>query len=148
VTVSPRARELVVAAAEAAADKLAEDIIAFDVGDQLVITDVFVLCSASNDRQVRAVVEGIEERLRTLGAKPVRREGEREGRWVLLDFIDIIVHVQHSEERVYYSLERIWKDCPVVELPEEVREHNRRRAAVTRDDRSEVVHHGITGAAS
>jgi ribosome-associated protein len=148
VTVSPRARELVVAAAEAAADKLAEDIIAFDVGDQLVITDVVVLCSASNDRQVRAVVEGIEERLRTLGAKPVRREGEREGRWVLLDFIDIIVHVQHSEERVYYSLERIWKDCPVVELPEEVREHNRRRAAVTRDDRSEVVHHGITGAAS
>jgi ribosome-associated protein len=149
VTVSPRAHELAVAAAEAAADKLADDIIAFDVGDQLVITDVFVLCSASNDRQVRAVVEGIEERLRTLGAKPVRREGEREGRWVLLDFIDIIVHVQHSEERVYYSLERIWKDCPVVELPEEVREHNRRRAAVTRDsDADDVVHHGITGAAS
>ena len=114
MTVSPRARELAAAAAEAAADKLADDIIAFDVGDQLVITDVFVLCSASNDRQVRAVVDGIEERLRTLGAKPVRREGEREGRWVLLDFIDIIVHVQHSEERVYYALERLWKDCPVI----------------------------------
>jgi ribosome-associated protein len=148
VTLSPRARELAAAAAEAAADKLADDIIAFDVGDQLVITDVFVLCSASNDRQVRAVVEGIEERLRTLGAKPVRREGEREGRWVLLDFIDIIVHVQHSEERVYYSLERIWKDCPVVELPEEVREHNRRRARATDDSHSDVVRHGITGAAS
>jgi ribosome-associated protein len=148
VTVSPRARELAAAAAEAAADKLADDIIAFDVGDQLVITDVFVLCSASNDRQVRAVVDGIEERLRTLGAKPVRREGEREGRWVLLDFIDIIVHVQHSEERVYYSLERIWKDCPVVELPDVVREHNRRRAGATDDNRSDVVHHGITGAAS
>ena len=148
MTVSPRARELAAAAAEAAADKLADDIIAFDVGDQLVITDVFVLCSASNDRQVRAVVDGIEERLRTLGAKPVRREGEREGRWVLLDFIDIIVHVQHSEERVYYSLERIWKDCPVVELPAAVREHNRRRAGATDDDRSDVVHHGITGAAS
>ena len=127
MTVSTRARELAIAAAEAAADKLADDIIAFDVSEQLVITDVFVLCSASNDRQVRSVVEGIEERLRTLGAKPVRREGEREGRWVLLDFIDIIVHVQHSEERVYYSLERIWKDCPVVELPDEVREHNARR---------------------
>jgi ribosome-associated protein len=148
VTVSPRARELAAAAAEAAADKLADDIIAFDVGDQLVITDVFVLCSASNDRQVRAVVDGIEERLRTLGAKPVRREGEREGRWVLLDFIDIIVHIQHSEERVYYSLERIWKDCPVVELPEAVREHNRRRARATDDSRSDVVRHGITGAAS
>jgi ribosome-associated protein len=148
VTVSPRARELTAAAAEAAADKLADDIIAFDVGDQLVITDVFVLCSASNDRQVRAVVDGIEERLRTLGAKPVRREGEREGRWVLLDFIDIIVHVQHSEERVYYSLERIWKDCPLVELPEAVREHNRRRAGATVDSHSDAVRHGITGAAS
>ena len=140
MTVSPRAHELAVAAAEAAADKLADDILAFDVGDQLVITDVFVLCSASNDRQVRAVVEGIEERLRTLGAKPVRREGEREGRWVLLDFIDIIVHVQHAEERVYYSLERIWKDCPTVELPEEVR---RGRTRVSGDSRGD-----ISGAAS
>jgi len=140
VTVSPRAHELAVAAAEAAADKLADDILAFDVGDQLVITDVFVLCSASNDRQVRAVVEGIEERLRTLGAKPVRREGEREGRWVLLDFIDIIVHVQHAEERVYYSLERIWKDCPTVELPEEVRRGRSRVSGDRRDD--------VSGAAS
>ena len=148
MSITPRARELTVAAAEAAADKLAEDIVAFDVSEQLVITDAFLLCSASNDRQVKAVVEGIEERLRTLGAKPVRREGEREGRWVLLDFIDIIVHVQHSEERVYYSLERIWKDCPVVELPEAVSDHNRRRARATDDSRSDVVRHGITGAAS
>ncbi len=140
MTVSPRAHELAVAAAEAAADKLADDILAFDVGDLLVITDVFVLCSASNDRQVRAVVEGIEERLRALGAKPVRREGEREGRWVLLDFVDIIVHVQHAEERVYYSLERIWKDCPTVELPEEVRRGRTRVASDRRDD--------VTGAAS
>ena len=140
MTVSPRAHELAVAAAEAAADKLADDILAFDVGDQLVITDVFVLCSASNDRQVRAVVEGIEERLRTMGAKPVRREGEREGRWVLLDFIDIIVHVQHAEERVYYSLERIWKDCPTVELPEEVRRGRSRVGEGRRDD--------VSGAAS
>jgi ribosome-associated protein len=121
VTVSDRARELAVAAAEAASDKLADDILAFDVGDMLVITDVFVLCSAPNDRQVKAIVDAVEERLRGLGAKPVRREGEREGRWVLLDYIDVIVHVQHAEERVYYSLERIWKDCPVVDLPEHVR---------------------------
>jgi ribosome-associated protein len=121
VTVSDRARELAVAAAEAASDKLADDILAFDVGDQLVITDVFVLCSAPNDRQVKAIVDAVEERLRGMGAKPVRREGEREGRWVLLDYIDVIVHVQHAEERVYYSLERIWKDCPLVELPDAVR---------------------------
>jgi ribosome-associated protein len=140
VTLSPRAAELAVAAAEAAADKLADDILAFDVSEQLVITDVFVLCSASNDRQVKAVVEGIEERLRSLGAKPVRREGEREGRWVLLDYIDIIVHVQHAEERVYYSLERIWKDCPTVELPAEVRQP---RMRVGHDQRD-----GISGAAS
>ena len=88
------------------------------MSEQLVITDVFVLCSAPNDRQVKAVVDEIEERLRELGAKPVRREGEREGRWVLLDYVDIIVHVQHAEERVYYSLERLWKDCPTVELPD------------------------------
>jgi ribosome-associated protein len=121
VTVSHRARELAVAAAEAASDKLADDILACDGGDQLVITDVFVLCSAPNDRQVKAIVDAVEERLRGLGAKPVRREGEREGRWVLLDYIDVIVHVQHAEERVYYSLERIWKDCPLVELPAHVR---------------------------
>lgn len=127
MTVSDRARELAVAAAEAASDKLADDILAFDVGDQLVITDVFVLCSAPSDRQVKAIVDAVEERLRGLGAKPVRREGEREGRWVLLDYIDMIVHVQHAEERVYYSLERVWKDCPSVELPEEVRRSRSRR---------------------
>ena len=127
MTVSDRARELAVAAAEAASDKLADDILAFDVGDQLVITDVFVLCSAPNDRQVKAIVDAVEERLRGLGAKPVRREGEREGRWVLLDYIDVIVHVQHAEERVYYSLERVWKDCPVVDLPDHVRRPHSRR---------------------
>jgi len=121
MTISDRARELAVAAAEAASEKLADDILAFDVGEQLVLTDCFVLCSGANDRQVKAITDAIEERLRALGAKPVRREGEREGRWVLLDYIDVIVHVQHAEERVYYSLERIWKDCPLVELPDHVR---------------------------
>ncbi|WP_166348427.1 ribosome silencing factor [Phytoactinopolyspora limicola] len=116
-----RARHLAIAAAEAAADKLADDIVAFDVSDQLVITDVFVVCSAANDRQVRAIVDAIEERLRQFDAKPVRREGEREGRWVLIDYIDIVVHVQHAEERVYYALERLWKDCPTLPLPESVK---------------------------
>ena len=88
------------------------------MSEQLAITDAFLLCSASNDRQVGAIVDAIEEQLRVEhGVKPVRREGAREGRWVLLDFIDIVVHVQHAEERVYYSLERLWKDCPTIALP-------------------------------
>ncbi len=118
MTATARAVELVEIAAAAAADKLATDIIAYDVSDQLVITDAFLLCSASNDRQVRAIVDEIEEKLRRAGARPVRREGEREGRWVLLDYIDVVIHVQHAEERVYYALERLWKDCPQIPLPE------------------------------
>jgi ribosome-associated protein len=118
VTATERAVELVEIAAVAAADKLATDIIAYDVSEQLVITDAFLLCSASNDRQVRAIVDEIEEKLRRVDAKPVRREGEREGRWVLLDYIDVVIHVQHAEERVFYALERLWKDCPRIPLPE------------------------------
>jgi ribosome-associated protein len=120
VTATDRALELVITAAQAASDKLANDIVAIDVSEQLVITDAFVLCSASNDRQVRAIVDEIEEKLREHDAKPVRREGERDGRWVLLDYGDVVIHVQHDEERVYYSLERLWRDCPVIPLPESV----------------------------
>jgi ribosome-associated protein len=120
VTATQRARELVEAAADAAASKLASDIVAFDVSDQLVITDAFVLCSAPTDRQVRAIIDAVEERLRSLGARPARREGEREARWVLLDYIDIVVHVQRIDERTFYSLERIWRDCPVIALPQSV----------------------------
>ncbi len=120
MTASERAVELVHAAARAASDKLATDIIAFDVSEQLVITDVFLLCSAPNDRQVRAIVEAIEEALRGVGAKPLRREGEREGRWVLIDYAEIVVHVQHEEERAFYALERLWRDCPLVGLPDDV----------------------------
>ena len=111
---SERSVELGLAAAQAAADKLASDILLLDVSEQLVITDVFLLASAPSDRQVKAVVDEIEDRLRDLGAKPVRREGQQEARWVLLDFADIVVHVQHEEERVFYALERLWKDCPVI----------------------------------
>lgn len=129
MTATSEALELATAAAEAAADKLAEDIVAFDVSDQLVITDVFVLCSAPNDPQVRAIVDEIEERLRQRGVKPVRREGERDGQWILLDFIDVVVHVQRTDAREYYGLERLWKDCPAVPLPESVRLGRSRAAA-------------------
>ncbi|GAA3226767.1 ribosome silencing factor [Nonomuraea helvata] len=129
MTASDRAAQLVRIAAEAAADKLADDILAYDVSEQLVITDAFLLCSATNDRQVRAIVDEIEERLRAeADAKPVRREGEREGRWVLLDYIDIVVHVQHEEDRTFYALERLWKDCPAISLPESVMQANLQRA--------------------
>ena len=120
MTAPDRAIELVHTAARAASDKLASAIVAFDVSEQLVITDAFVLCSASNERQVKAIVDEIEEKLREVGAKPVRREGERDGRWVLLDYADIVVHVQHEEERSFYALERLWRDCPIIELPETV----------------------------
>ncbi|GAA2350560.1 ribosome silencing factor [Streptomyces carpaticus] len=120
MTATDRATELIEAAAQAAADKLAHDIVAYDVSDVLAITDAFLLASAPNDRQVKAIVEGVEEKLnKELGAKPVRREGERDGRWVLLDYVDIVVHVQHAEERVFYALERLWKDCPQLDLPED-----------------------------
>ena len=117
MTASARALELTAIAAEAAAEKLAEDIVALDVSETLVITDVFLLCSASNDRQVRAIVDAIEAKLDEIDVDPVRREGERDGRWVLLDYIDMVVHVQHSEERSYYGLERLWKDGARIELP-------------------------------
>lgn len=117
MTATARAVSRAQAAAEAAADKKASDLLLLDVSDQLVITDVFVLASAPNERQVKAVVDAIEERLLSLQAKPLRREGEREHRWVLLDYGDIVVHVQHAEERVYYALERLWRDCPTLPLP-------------------------------
>lgn len=116
MSATPEAIALIQAAAAAAADKLAADLVAFDVSQQLVITDAFLLCSGSNDRQVKAIVEAIEDRLRQLSAKPLQREGERDGRWVLLDYADIVVHVQHYEEREFYALERLWGDCPRIEL--------------------------------
>ncbi len=117
MTATPRAIELTETAALAAAEKLASDIVAYDVSDQLAITDVFLLCSGANDRQVRSIIDEVELRLKQAGATLVRREGENEGRWVLLDYNDLVVHVQNKDERVFYSLERIWKDCPVIPLP-------------------------------
>ena len=119
MTATEHAIELVHAAALAAADKLGQHLVAFDVSEQLAITDAFLLASATNDRQVRAIVDEVEKKLREHGAKPIRREGHREGRWVLLDYGDVVVHVQHEEERQFYALERLWRDCPVIKLPAE-----------------------------
>jgi ribosome-associated protein len=114
MTASAEARDTALLAAQAAADKLATDVSIVDVSDRLAITDAFVLASAPNERQVQSIVDAVEERLREHGIKPVRREGVAESRWVLLDFIDVVVHVQHAEERAYYALERLWKDCPTI----------------------------------
>lgn len=115
---SPRALEITHVAARAASDKKAQEIVALDVSERLVLTDVFLITSGSNERQVKAVAEAVDEALHRIGVKAVRREGLRHGRWVLLDYGDVVVHVQHGEDRVYYSLERLWADCPVIGLAE------------------------------
>ena len=107
-------------AVESVADKKGFQINLIDVSALTSYTDVFVLCSAANERQVRGVVDGVEEAAHRLGAKPLRREGESEGHWVLLDFGDVVVHVQLAEERIHYAIERLWKDCPAIALPESV----------------------------
>jgi ribosome-associated protein len=114
VTAASEAIEMATVAAGAAASKLADDVVVIDVSDQLVITDCFVIASASNERQVNAIVDEVEERMRRAGYKPARREGAREGRWTLLDYVDIVVHIQHQDERDFYALDRLWRDCPVV----------------------------------
>lgn len=113
---SDRSLELARAAAKAGADKLATTVVGIDVSEQLAITDVFVVISAESERQVGAIVDEVEDSLRELGAKPVRREGQREGRWVLIDFADVVVHVQHDDERAFYDLARLWRDCPMIDL--------------------------------
>lgn len=117
MTASERSIALTRAAAIAASDKKAENIVALDVSAKMPLADVFLIASAANERQVVAIADAIEEALRLDGAKVLRREGVREGRWALMDFNDLIVHVMHDEDRAYYELERLWKDCPVVELP-------------------------------
>lgn len=116
MSASADAIELAGLAARAAVAKKALDPVAFDVSERLAITDLFLIITATNERQVGAVVDGVEEALLKIGRKPVRREGDRENRWVLLDYLDLVVHVQHSEERTLYALEKLWKDCPRVDL--------------------------------
>jgi ribosome-associated protein len=103
--------------AAAAAESLkATDILALDVSHRLPLADVFVLASGSNERQVTAIVEQVEEALGREGVNAVRREGRPGARWVLLDFGLVVVHVFHAEDREFYGLDRLWKDCPQVEL--------------------------------
>ena len=128
MSASPEALSTALAATQAASEKLATDIVAIDVSGQLVITDVFVIASAANERQVKAVVDAVEERLHRDSIKAIRREGLKEGHWVLLDFGDVVVHVQLAEDRVHYAIERLWKDCPLIELPESVTSGNERGA--------------------
>jgi ribosome-associated protein len=114
VSATQEAVEMATIAANAAASKLASEVIVIDVSGQLVITDCFVIASASNERQVNAIVDEVEEKMLKSGYKPARREGAREGRWTLLDYRDIVVHIQHQDDRNFYALDRLWGDCPVV----------------------------------
>lgn len=103
-------------AAQAADDKGGEDLVALDVSGPLPLVDVFLLASGRSERNVDAIAGEIEDRVNEAGVKTLRREGRGEGRWVLLDFGGLVVHVFHEEDRMYYSLERLWKDCPIVPL--------------------------------
>lgn len=114
MTATTEAVGMATVAARAASNKLADDIVVIDVSAHLVITDCFVIASASNERQVNAIVDEVEDQMRLAGHKPARREGTREGRWTLLDYIDIVVHIQHQDERDFYALDRLWKDCPLI----------------------------------
>jgi ribosome-associated protein len=111
-------REMAIGAARAAASKQAADIVILDVRDVIVITDYFVIATGGTQRQVRTIVEAVEKALRDRGERPIRREGEAEGRWVLLDYVDVVVHVFGEEERDFYDLERLWRDAPTVDWQE------------------------------
>lgn len=118
MTAPAESLELIRAAGRAAADKLAVDVVGIDVSELLVITDAFLVCSGESERQVNAIVDGVEEALlKDLSRKPLRREGQADSRWVLLDYGDIVVHVQHAEDRQFYALERLWRDAPRIEIP-------------------------------
>ena len=103
-------------AAHAAQEKLATNIAAIDVSDVLAITEVFVLASADNERQVASIVDEVEDEMTKQGFEPQRREGNRENRWVLLDYGNIVVHVQRNDQREFYGLDRLYHDCPALEI--------------------------------
>ena len=119
MTATERARELLTVVALAADSKQGEDLVALDVSGPLPITDIFFLATGRNERQVQAIAGEIEDKMIEAGVKTIRREGRAEGRWILLDFGDVVAHIFHEEDRMYYSLERLWKDCPAIpiELP-------------------------------
>ena len=120
MTASDRALDLVRIAALAADSKSGEDLVALDVSGPLPLTDVFLLATGRNERNVQSIAGEIEDKLNEAGVKTLRREGRAEGRWVLLDFGDVVAHVFHEEDRMYYSLERLWKDCPAIPLEQKL----------------------------
>jgi ribosome-associated protein len=107
-------KDMAITAARAADDKKAHDVLVLDMREVTTFTDYFIICSGSNDKQVARIQEAVEEQLRGLGDKPSRREGEKYRRWILLDYIDLVVHIFLQEERDFYELERLWKDAPLV----------------------------------
>lgn len=103
-------------AARAAAELKATTVAAIDVSERLVLTEVFLVVSGSTDRQVRSIVDAVDEALLKAGVRRKRREGFDEGHWVLVDYGDLVVHVQQDEDREFYALERLWADCPSIAL--------------------------------
>ncbi len=116
MTASAGSHDMLQIAAVAADAKGGEDLVALDVSEPLPLVDIFLLVTGRSERNVAAIADEVEDRLLEAGHKRVRREGRQEARWVLLDFGDLVVHVFHEQERVYYGLERLWKDCPVVPI--------------------------------
>lgn len=112
MTATDSARDIAQRIAQAAADKNATDIAILDVSERLALADCFVLATASNERQIGAIVDAVSERMAQVGIKPHLREGNRDGRWVLIDFNGVVAHIQHADERVFYALDRLWGDCP------------------------------------
>lgn len=103
-------------AAHAAMDKLGEELVALDVSEPFALAEIFLIVSAKNERQAQAVADNVEDELLKIGVKTRFREGRGTGRWILLDFGDLVVHVMHEQEREFFSLERLWRDCPIVPI--------------------------------
>lgn len=118
MTATSVARNSAKVAIAAALEKIATEVIALDVSEHFALADIFVIASGNNEPQVNAIIDEMERKLLEIGEKAIRREGAREGRWVLLDYGDMIIHVMHFEERAYYDLERLWKDCPRITFDE------------------------------
>ena len=116
MTATDESRRLATIAALAADERKGSNIAVYDVSDVMAISDVFVVITGDNERQVRAIVEEVEDKLTEAGVEPLRREGHRENRWVLLDYGQFVVHVQRTAEREFYGLDRLWKDCPRIEV--------------------------------
>ena len=135
MTASDHAHRLLTAAARAADAKGGEDLVALDVSEPLPFTDVFLLVSGNSERNVVAIADAVVESVRDSGAEVLRREGRDAGRWALLDFGDLVVHVFHREERMYYGLERLWRDCPAIPVT----------PLIARDDSSAGSNPGASG---